>query len=128
MKYEIDIFEFMKLAELCFYSRTGVSVSFLDKAIGLYHSMPPNEKLRMNILVKQMNKDLFAGDKILDELQGKFLARFDADNQYKVTVGKGKERETRFMYLYDGRYWDDVSTFAPEENIVSKNKILFSET
>lgn len=128
MKYEIDIFEFMKLAELCFYSRTGVSVSFLDRAICLYHSMPPNDKLRMHLLVKQINKDLFAGDKILDERQGKFLARFDADNQYEVTVGIGKQRETRNMYLYDGRYWDDVNTFAPEENIVSINKILFSET
>jgi hypothetical protein len=123
MKYEIDIFEFMKLAELCFYSRTGVSVSFLDKAIGLYHSMPPNEKLRMNILVKQINKDLFARDKILDERQGKFLARFDADNQYKVTVGKGKQRETRFMYLYNERYWDNVNTYAPKENIVKIEKI-----
>ncbi|MBP6238754.1 MAG: hypothetical protein KA536_21555 [Saprospiraceae bacterium] len=123
MKYEIDIFEFMKLAELCFYSRTGVSISFIDKAIRLYHDMPKNDKIRMHILVKQINKDIFAGDKILDERQGKFLALFDADNQYKVTVGKGKQRETRFMYLYAGRYWDNVNTYAPKENIVKIEKI-----
>ena len=123
MKYEIDIFEFMKLAEHCFYSRTGVSVSFIDKAIKSYHDMPENDKERMNILVKQMNKDLFIRNNALDERQGKFLARFDADNQYKVTVGKGKQRETRDMYLYNERYWDNVNTYAPKENIVKIEKI-----
>lgn len=121
MNYKIDIFEFMKLAELCFYSRTGVSITFIDRAICLYHDMPENDKERMYILVKQINKDLF--DKVLDERQGKFLARFDKHNQYEITIGKGKERETRYMYLYDGRYWDNTNTFAPAENIIKINKI-----
>ncbi len=117
MKYSIDIYEFMKLAELCFYSQTGVSICFIDRAIDEYHNMPVFDKQKMKILRDQLLRNLDLTDKKLNERQEKFLARYDPDNQYKVTVRFEGKEETRYMYMYKGRYLDGKSTFAPKENI-----------
>ena len=118
----IDIFEFMKLAELCFYSQTGVSIIFIERAINMYHDMPEFDKQKMDILRKQLIRSIDGGRE-LSNIQGKFLARFDPDNQYMVTVKYKENKETRYMYMYEGMYWDGKSMFAPPENIHELVKI-----
>lgn len=124
--YGIDIFEYVKLAELCFYSETGVSVVFIDRVIRDFKHMPLHDKKVVAILANQIKRKQTFGEKYLTERQGKFLARYDLDNSYNITVKVGKKQETRDqMYLYDGKYWDGPSTVAVPETIIKIEKVTY---
>ncbi len=114
----IDIYELMKLLDSSYHSSTILSATIMDKFIGeWYECLDDNERERIFYYAKNTLQD--SGEEIFN----RFLARYDPDNQYRVTCQDGDKKEARDMYLYEDRYWDGTRTFAPEELIINVEKL-----
>lgn len=53
----------------------------------------------------------------------KFVACYDKDNRYVVTVSDGKKTETRPAYLFEDRYWVSFTSYAPKDVIIKLKKV-----
>lgn len=112
----IDYFEFTVLVEASWHSGTILRYSIMEKAINVwYKDLTWNER---KSAFEFFNRTCEAKN----EIQERFLARFNPDNQFRVhSKGKGIER-TDILYLYQGTYWDTTRSFADEEYIESIEK------
>jgi hypothetical protein len=52
-----------------------------------------------------------------------FMARYNPDNQYRVTVSDGVNTETVEAFKLDGRYWIKSNRVCAEEYIKNVEKI-----
>lgn len=114
---QIDYFEFLILVDSSWHSGTILRHSVLLKAMDVwYHEMTDNDRARAFEYVTRTQK-------VENETHRRFLARFDPDNQYDVTSeGKGI-KGTKRCYLFEGKYWDTVNSFAGEEWIKKVEKV-----
>lgn len=112
----IDYFEFTVLVEASWHSGTILRHSIMEKAINVwYKELTWKER-------KAAYEFFNRTQKATNEIQERFLARFNTDNQFRVhSKGKGIER-TDILYLYQGTYWDTTRSFADEEYIESIEK------
>ena len=114
----IDYFEFTVLVEASWHSGTILRHSIMEKAINVwYKDLTWNDRARAFEFFNRTQK-------AENEIQKRFLARFDPSNQYKVeSAGKGIKR-VDILYLYEGEYWDSTRSFAAKEYIKKIEKFV----
>jgi hypothetical protein len=114
----IDYFEFTVLVEASWHSGTILRYSIMVKAIDVwYRDLTWNERSRA---FKFFNRT----QKAENEIQKRFLARFNPDNQFRVeSAGKGLKR-TDILYLYKGEYWDSTRSCADSKYIKKIEKFV----
>ena len=115
----IDYFEFIVLIEASWHSGTILRHSIMEKAINVwYRDLSWNERARAYEFFNRTQE-------AKNEIQERFLARFNPDNQFRVeSVGKGLKR-TDILYLYDGKYWDSTTSYADEKYIKKVEKFVY---
>jgi hypothetical protein len=113
----IDYFEFTVLVEASWYSGTILRHSIVEKAINVwYRDLTWKERASAFEFFNRTQK-------AETEIQRRFLARFDPNNQYRVeSAGKGLKR-TDILYLFDGEYWDSTSSVADAKFIKKIEKV-----
>ena len=86
MKHQIDFFELLFLAEVCIPPRPIAKTMFFERLCNsIFYQLTKDERKSMfNFLKDKMNDD---------DLCRYFLARFNPDNQYRVTVNTGESFE-----------------------------------
>lgn len=115
----IDFFELELLIETCWYSGTILRHSVMQKAINYwYRHLTENERARIYEFFLRTK-----GDEITMEIQKRFMARYNPNNQFLIeTCFEGKKEELR-AYLFNGKYWIDENTRI-EENYITNAKII----
>jgi hypothetical protein len=125
-KFEIDFFELSFLAEACIPPRPIARTHFWEQLTDRYwHEMDPDERVRLFEWI-QRHGDYQTGLKAGNDYIRIFHARFDPDNQYKITVNDNGP-----VFIYDAfkvgeQYWTDTRTSIAEENIVKIEKIEYA--
>jgi hypothetical protein len=112
---QIDYFEFTILVEACWYDSTILRHSVMEKAINAwYHELNQNEKRRAYEFFKRTK-----GEEVTTEVQERFMARYNPDNQYLVGYKNKSMKKEEFCraYKYNGIYWLSTTQFVPEEII-----------
>lgn len=114
----INYFEFTVLVEASWHSGTILRHSIMEKAINVwYRDLSWNERSRA---FEFFNRTQDAKN----EIQERFLARFNPDNQFKVeSDGKGIKRSD-ILYLYKGEYWETTRSFADKKYIKKVEKFV----
>lgn len=113
--YTIDFFELMFLAESVIppkaIARTVCFINFSEKA---YHIMNDTErKMFFEHVTRQPTFNLSNKD------CAHFYARFNPDNQYKVTSLAENQSIDNFCYIFNGKYHINESIYIPEEYILN---------
>lgn len=134
MKVELDFFEMYYLLESCFrgsHLRSGTIRRFVDEWYGLF-TPQQRKNLRDWILRDIYNGDFKPNFSCCGEDEI-FMARYDPDNQYRVTVlapvekGNGKNVggiiQEYTAFLRDGKYYTKSDRYIAEEYITSVEKI-----
>ena len=119
MKFSIDFFELSFLAEACIPPRPIARAMFWDKLIDEhYHQMLPSERNRLfswittNSSFSKENEDCRL-----------FYARFNPNNQYKVTCfHNGKAGEVD-CFRFNEKYCTAKNRYINEEYITKVEKI-----
>lgn len=114
----IDYFEFTVLVEANWHSGTILRHSIMEKAINVwYKELTWKER-------KAAYEFFNRTQKATNEIQERFLARFNPDNQFRVeSAGKGIKR-TEILYLYNGEYWETTTSFADKKYIKKIEKFV----
>ena len=124
MKVELDIFEMYYLLESCLrgsHLRSGTILLFVDDWFELFPK-EQREKLYYDTLrlIYDNNFIPFTQCCGADTV---FMARYNPDNQYRVTVSDGSQTETVDAFLLNGKYYIKSRRFCPKEYIKKIEKI-----
>ena len=116
-KFIIDFFEFAFLVEACIPPRPIARSMFFDSVSEKYYDeMTSGER---NQLYTWMSR-IFTDDDIKEVQVIHFLARFNPENQYKVTA-QSPDMDTIGTfecYLYDNEYHTSMTTSIIESYII----------
>lgn len=108
----IDYFEFNVLIEASWYAGTILRHSIMLKAINTwYHLLSENEQAKVYEFFNRTQE----AEK---EIQKRFLARYNPNNQFSVTTCyKGETGKTK-AYFFNGKYWINDTTMIDEKYII----------
>lgn len=134
MNIELDIFEMYYLLESCFrgsHLRTQTIYRFVDE---FYVWFSPEERKNLHDwIVRDIYDGKFEPRSQLCGADRVFMARYNPDNQYEVTVrepvrpnnGKnvGAVIWERQVFLLDGKYYVSSRTYIDNESIIEITKI-----
>ena len=112
---QIDYFEFIILVEACWYDSTILRHSVLEKAINVwYHKLSQNERKSAYEFFKRTK-----GEEVTTEVQKRFMARYNPDNQYFIRYKYKFMKKEEFCrtYKYKDEYWLSTTQFVPVEII-----------
>ncbi len=118
-KLLIDFFEFQVLVEAAWYSGTILRHSIMQKAINVwYKHLSENERERTYDFFLRTKED-----EIKLEIQKRFMARYNPNNQYKVFAIYNGEEQIIETYLFNDKYWISETTQVAQEYIIKVEKI-----
>lgn len=66
-------------------------------------------------------------DKTPHEYWQQVLARYNPANQYEVTASHDGKTETKYAYMYDGRYYVTMNSFFADEYIVDIKRLPYKK-
>ncbi|WP_298108047.1 hypothetical protein [uncultured Bacteroides sp.] len=124
MKVDLDLDEMFYLLEACLrgsHLRSMTIRRFVDEWYGLFTTKQRCELYKW--ILRLIYNDDF---KPLPRCCGQdivFMARYNPDNQYRVTVSDGTKTETVEAFKLDGRYWVKSNRCCAEECITKIEKI-----
>ena len=129
MKVNLDIFEMYYLLESCFrgsHLRTDTIERFVDEWYRLF--TPGQRKNLYERILRDIYNGKFVPDSRLCGADIKFMARYDPDNQYKVTasryiLGHDMEIWEYDAFLLDGKYYTGSTKYVAPEFITEITKI-----
>lgn len=124
MKVELDMFEMYCLLESCIrgsHLRSGTILRFVDDWYELF-TKEQREKLYYDTLRLIYDNNFVPCDSCCGA-DTVFMARYNPDNQYRVTVSDGSQTETVDAFLLDGKYYIKSRRFCAEEFITKIEKI-----
>ena len=124
MKVDLDIHEMFYLLESCLRGSHLRSSTILRYVDDWYNLLSPSQRHKLYewtlILVYygefKIRSEACGADRI-------FMARYNPDNQYRVTVSDGVNTETVEAFKLDGRYWIKSNRVCAEEYIKNVEKI-----
>jgi hypothetical protein len=124
-RFNIDFFEFSFLVEACIPPVPIARYSFFSDVINkYYHVLTPNERKRLYEWIGRSPRMTES----TDDMCMAFLARYNPDNQYRVTVSRDLQTETNECFLMDGVYYTYYDSgkkiYAAGEYITNVEKIL----
>ena len=122
MKVKLDFFEMYYLLESCFrgsHLRSDTIERFVDE---WYDKFTPEER---NNLYEWILRDIYNGkfepNSVLCGADIVFMARYNPDNQYSVTLkGGGKGFKAFFR---DGKYYINSTTYIDNASILKVRKL-----
>lgn len=124
MKVTLDIFEMYYLLESCLrgsHLRSGTILRFVDDWYELF-TKEERGKLYYDTL-RLIYNNKFEACSACCGADIVFMARYNPDNQYRVTVSDGSQTKTVDAYLLDGRYYIKSQRFCAPEFITKIEKI-----
>ena len=124
MKVELDIFEMYYLLESCLrgsHLRSGTILRFVDDLYELF-TKEQREKLYYDTLRLIYDNNFVPCDSCCGA-DTVFMARYNPDNQYRVTVSDGKQTQTVDAFLLNGRYYIKSNRVCAPEFITKIEKI-----
>lgn len=124
MKVELDIFEMYYLLESCLHGshlRSSTILRFVDDWYELF-TKEQREKLYYDTL-RLVYDNNFVPCTQCCGADTVFMARYNPDNQYMVTVSDGSQTQTVDAFLLDGEYYIKSRRFCPKEYITKIEKI-----
>lgn len=115
----IDYFEFTVLVEASWHAGTILRHTIMAKAINVwYHDLRPKDReAAYNFFNRIMadSKDL--------EIQKRFFARFNPNNQYEVKTKFNGLTVWTDTYRFEDKYWINTSSHLNEDYIITVNKL-----
>lgn len=124
MTVDLDIFEMHYLLESCLRGSHLRSSTILKYVDDWYSLLSTSQR---QCLYEWTLRLVYNGEfKIRPETCGAdriFMARYNPDNQYRVTVSDGENTETVEAFKLDGRYWIKSNRRCEEEYIKGIEKI-----
>lgn len=134
MRVNLDFFEMYYLLESCFRGsplRSGTIGRFVDEWYGLF--TPQQRKNLHDWIVRDIYDGKFEPRSQLCGADRVFMARYNPDNQYEVTVrepvrpNNGKNVAAviweRQVFLLDGKYYVSSRTYIDNGSIIRITKI-----
>lgn len=134
MRVNLDFFEMCCLLESCFrgsYLRTPIIYRFVDEFYVWFS--PEDRKNLHDWIVRDIYDGKFEPRSQLCGADRVFMARYNPDNQYRVSVrepvrqGNGKNVAAviweRPVFLLDGKYYVNSKTYIDNESIIGITKI-----
>lgn len=124
MKVELDIFEMYYLLESCLrgsHLRSGTILRFVDDWYELF-TKEQREKLYYDTLRLVYDNNFVPCDSCCGA-DTVFMARYNPDNQYRVTVSDGRETMTVDSFKMNNKYYVKSNRFCAEEYIKKIEKI-----
>lgn len=124
MKVELDIFEMYYLLESCLrgsHLRSGTILRFVDDWFELFPK-EQREKLYYDTL-RLIYDNNFVPCTQCCGADTVFMARYNPDNQYRVTVSDGRETMTVDSFKMNNKYYVKSNRFCAEEYIKKIEKI-----
>lgn len=124
MKVDLDNFEMFYLLESCLrgsHLRSGTILRFVDDWYELF-TQEQREKLYYDVL-RLVYDGNFTPCSICCGADIVFMARYNPDNQYRVTVSDGAQTQTVDAFLLDDRYYVKTNRICAKEFIIEIEKI-----
>jgi hypothetical protein len=123
MKIEIDFFEYGFLLEACIPPRPIARTWFWQKSINEHYNLMTKEE--RSELFKWLTKNSVFKDSLDkgEEDVVTWYARYDPDNQYRLTVDYKGEVSTKETFLKNGRFYTNINTSIVEDYIKNIEKI-----
>lgn len=119
-KIEIDYFESIKLLEIALYSHTAVCGTIKEKFLHeWYDCYNAREKKALHDWLLRVF-DRQGNHESINEEVNRILARYNPDNQFMVTVKKGKLQQTVPTYLFNGIYYTGTRNQHCEPSTIKK--------
>ena len=121
-KIEIDYFESIKLLEVALYSNTAVCETIKEKFIHEWYDCynAREKKTFYDWLLRIFDRQ--GNHKSTNEKIDRILARYNPDNQFMVTVRKGKIEQTVLAYLFNNIYYIGIRNQHCEPSTIKKIK------
>ena len=121
-RFNIDFFEFSFLVEACIPPTPIARTMFFQKVIDVhYHEMTPEGRAKLYSWINSNSR--FENSLKTEQLCIIFNARFDKDNQYKVTtIYDNQQTEIECFFLTD-KYWINSTTMINDEYITEIKKL-----
>lgn len=112
----IDFSELKLLLTACWVGHLGSST--IQKCINNWYQLLTlaERKELFDIFTAKLTQDV-------TEIQSRFLARFDAKNQYYITFEHGGTSGGAKAYKFEDKYFTNISTYIPEGIIKIAKKI-----
>lgn len=124
MKVELDIFEMYYLLESCLrgsHLRSGTILRFVDDWYEMF-SKEQREKLYYDTL-RLVYNNFFSPFASCCGADTVFMARYNPDKQYRVTVSDGRETKTVNAFKLNNKYYVKSNRYCAEEYIKKIEKI-----
>ena len=120
--FNIDFWELCFLAEACIPPRPIARTMFWQNLTNLYyHNMTENERAR---LFEFMNRNSKYEESLKTQEDTQiFHARFDPDNQYRVTTNFQDKEEVYEAFLRNGKYYTSSNFWISGDYIIKVEKI-----
>jgi hypothetical protein len=108
----IDYFEYLVLIDTSWCDSTILRSSILQKTIDVwYDKLNADQRKGVYVYLKRKECDQNIHDQI--------LARYNPDNQFKVTVNYKGDVSTIDCYSFEGHFYKNRTSFVADEYIVS---------
>lgn len=122
-RFKIDFIEFAFLVEACIPPRTIARAMFWERVIDeYYHVLTPEERKRLYEWIN-LNPGYKHGIENHNEDCLLFEARYNPDNQYRITTIYNDKEETHDCFLWNRGYQLTKSTSIIDEYIKNIEKI-----
>lgn len=116
---ELETIELSFLAEACIPPCTIARHAFWNRLIdNIYHQLMQSERRNLFNWIKEHNKF----DPSNNECQW-FYARFNPDNQYRVTHSTNGKLYATETFLKDGKYYIVINKYVEPDNIIKVEKL-----
>lgn len=126
MKVDLDIHEMFYLLESCLRGSHLRSSTILRYVDDWYNLLSQSQRHKLYEWTLRL---VYDGEfKIRSSACGAdriFMARYNPDNQFRVTVSDGKKTETVEAFKLDGRYWIKSNRSCAKEYIKNVERIIF---
>lgn len=122
-RFDIDFIEFSFLVEACIPPRPIARTMFWYNVIDKYYYVLTQEERKMLYEWIQKSYSFEVRMEKQDEDCLLFLARYNPDNQYKVTTDFNGKIEEKEVFLFKGRYHVNKMTNILPEYIIKIEKL-----
>lgn len=113
----IDYFEFTILVEASWHVSTILRHSVIVKAMDTwYHALSKNDRQRAFELFSRIVE-------VKEEIHHRFMARFNPELQFRVSLSNGTMEDVADCYLFEGEYWTSSFQLCESEYIQNVEKI-----
>lgn len=120
--FNIDFWELCFLAEACIPPRPIARTMFWQNLTNLYyHKMTQHERDRLFDFMDRSSK--YEESLRANEDTKIFHARFDPNNQYRVTTNFQDKEEVYDAFLRNGKYYTSSNSFISVDYIIKVEKI-----